>query len=88
MQELLQKSQKIIVEMINSAKPGHLVVPLDGLLVVTDEELDNNGSEVVFNESHVVGVGVVGDSLVDSVAIEGICFGVDVSDTCVAGHEN
>ena len=77
MQELLQKSQKIIVKMINSAKPGHLVVPLDGLLVVTDEELDNNGSEVVFNESHVVGVGFCGDSLVDSVAIEGI--GVDVS---------
>ena len=58
-----------------------------GLPIVTGEELDRNGSEVVFDESHVVGVGGFGDNLVDSVASEGVCFGVDVSDTCVAEHE-
>ena len=58
-----------------------------GLPIVTGEELDRNGSEVVFDESHVVGVGVFGDNLVDSVASEGVCFGVDVSDTYVAEHE-
>ena len=62
---------------------------MDGLLVATGEELDRNGTEVVFDESHVVGVGAFGDSLVDSVASsEGLCgFGVAVTDTCVAGHE-
>ena len=59
-----------------------------GLPIVTGEELDRNGSEVVFDESHVVGVGAFGDNLVDS-ASEGVCgVGVDVSDTCVvARHE-
>ena len=60
-----------------------------GLPIVTGEELDKNGVEIVFDESHVVGVGAFGDNLVDSVASEGVCgVGVDVSDTCVvARHE-
>ena len=49
--------------------------------------MDKKGVEVVFDESHVVGVGAFGDNLVDSVASEGVCFGVDVSDTYVAEHE-
>ena len=62
---------------------------IPGRFVVTGKVVDKKGVEVVFDESHVVGVGAFGDNLVDSVASEGVCgVGVDVSDTCVvARHE-